>query len=452
MRSAINLNKKNISVVGLGKLGLPFALCLAKKGFKVIGIDTNQYVIDSLKNGIAPIIEPGLNDLLKKFYHNFHPSVFHKEAIEKTDITFIIVATPSDKTGNFSNKYVESALKSLCRALKESPKKYHLFVIGSTVMPQSLEKRIIPLIEKYSGRKLNKGFGVCYVPDFVALGRVVNDFLNPDFVLIGESDSFAGACVESIYKKLCLNKPPILRTSIINAEIAKMALNVYLTTKISFANTLGNICEKIPGANALVVAQILGMDKRISPFYLKPGLSFGGTCFPRDTKAFMALSKKIKYNPILVKATDKVNEFQHKHLLNIVLKALNKTKSNKVSILGLSFKPDTPVIEESPAIHLIRALLRKKIKIYVYDPLAMKNTEQLFGSAIEYCKDGTTCIKNSSVIVITTPHKEFKNINFKTLKDEMRKKKILIDCWNMINTQHIPDTWILIGFGRYLNL
>jgi len=442
------LNKNNISVVGLGKLGLPFALCLAKKNFNVIGIDINQKVINLLKESKSPIIEPGIDNLLKKVNKKFFPTTNDKKAIEESDITFIIVATPSDKKGNFSNKYVEEALKSLSSALKESKKNYHLFVIGSTVMPQSIEKRIIPLIEKYSQRELNKGFGVCYAPDFVALGRVIYDFLNPDLVLIGESNKFAGDQIEEVYKKLCNNKPPIHRTSIVNAEIAKMTLNAYITTKISFANTIGNLCERIPGADAYIVTKIISSDKRVSPLYIKPGLSFGGTCFPRDTKAFIVLSRKFKYNPELIKAIDNVNKFQDKHLLEVVLKTLKKAKENKVSILGLAFKPDTPVIEASPSMKLINSLLKHNVKIIAFDPLAIENTKAVFQNKIRYADSVKSCISGSKVLVIVTPYKEFGKI----LEKNNNKLKIVIDCWGIIKPGSLPRNILHIILGRYSDL
>ena len=268
---------KKISVVGLGKLGLCFAAAAASRGIKTLGVDINDAVVESINNGISPIIEPGLQEFISKHHRNLVASKDHEKAIRETDITFIVVATPSNPNGNFSNKFVESALKSLSTALLKSGKDNHLFVISSTVMPTSSEKRLIPLIEKYSKRKINKGFGVCYVPDFVALGTVIRDFLNPDMVVIGQSSKLYGDIIEKFYKMYCHNKPEIVRMSIISAEIAKVSLNAYITAKISFANMLGNLCEKIPGANADDVSRALGCDKRISPLYMKAGLAYGGT-------------------------------------------------------------------------------------------------------------------------------------------------------------------------------
>ncbi len=271
------VNNKKISVVGLGKLGLPLAACFASRGFKTIGIDIQKNVVESINRGLSPIVEPGLAQLIAKYRHNLRATLDYQAAIAETDITFILVATPSDNQGNFSNSYVEAALKSLAKSLKESRKKYHLFVISSTVMPGSCEKRLIPIIEKNSGRKVNVGFGVCYIPEFVALGNTIDNFLNPDLLIIGESDKFAGGQTVAVYQRFCKNKPQVARMSIINGEIAKVSLNNYITLKISFANALGNLCERIPGADSDVISRAIGGDNRIAPYYLKAGGGFGGT-------------------------------------------------------------------------------------------------------------------------------------------------------------------------------
>ncbi len=439
------INTKNISLVGLGKLGLPLAACFSNKGFNVVGIDTNKKLVNLVNKGYSPIQETGLQNLLSKTRGSLTAYLDHSRAIEETDITIVLVATPSNAAGRFSNKYLNSALKSLSEALKNSSKSYHLFIISSTVMPGSIEKKLVPIIEKFSGRRLDRGFGAAYVPDFVKLGSVIDDFYNPDFLLIGESNKFAGDITERIYKKMIKNKPPVHRTSLINTELAKVSLNCYLTTKISFANTLANVCEKIPGASVDTITNILGSDKRISPHYLKGALAFGGTCFPRDTRAFIALSKRIKYKPYLISAIDKVNEFQNKHLANIVLRTLKRKGIKGASILGLSFKPGTPVIQGSPAIPLINSLLKNNIRVYVYDPLAIKNTKEVFGNVINYSKSLDSCLSHSNLWVITSPDPIFKKIeHYKT-----NKKIVIIDCWRIIKSENLNKNFEIYRIGIY---
>jgi len=434
-----------ISVVGLGKLGVCFAAASASRGFETIGVDVGEHIIDSINNGRAHIFEPGLQELISKVGDMLTATREHSRAIKETDITFILVATPSDTEGNFSNAYVESALKSLAVALKASRKEYHLFVISSTVMPTSMEERLIPIIEEYSGRKLNVGFGVCYVPDFVALGNVIKDFLNPDLVVIGESSETAGDIVTDFQTKLCENSPHIARMSIISAEIAKVSLNAYITTKISFANMLGNICEKIPAADVDSITRAIGADKRISNYYFGAGLSYGGTCFPRDTKAFIRFARKFGYDAQLVKTVEDVNAIQDQHLFDTVLGYVMSAGDKKVSVLGLAFKPKTTVITESPAIKLVEKLIENDIDVVVYDSFAMSNAQERFGDGIRYASSVADCISQSSVCVITTPAGEFKSIDGSCITNN---PTTIIDCWRILDPSVLGDSINYVALGK----
>ena len=327
---------EKVSVVGLGKLGLGLALCFAEAGVETLGVDVDEKVVESLNRGETPIRETRYDELVRAVGKKFTATRSHAEAIEKTDVTFILVATPSIGDGRFSNRYVKSALKSLAEAFGKSKKSAHLFVISSTVVPGSTEKTFIPIIEQFSGKKYRRDFDVCFDPDFVALGTVVRDFQNPDLVIIGESSPEAGERVAELHRLMCKNDPPIHRMSLISAEVAKVSLNAYITMKISFANTVANLCERIPGADVDAITASIGEDRRISPHYLRGGLAFGGTCFPRDTKAFMTISRQFGLEPILISAVEEVNNQQNKHLANLVTKNLPDEK--KVAILGLAFK------------------------------------------------------------------------------------------------------------------
>lgn len=442
-------NLHSVSVVGLGKLGFGLALAFASRGFRVLGVDVNKKVTDSIRHGISPLVEPETQALLNKVRARFQVTENHADAINLTNVTIVLVATPSDRKGNFSNMYVETALKSLAAVLKKSEKKYHLFIVSSTVMPSSVEARLIPIIENFSGRELNKGFGVSYIPDFVALGSVVSDFLNPDFVLIGESDRRAGNIASAMYKKMVKNGAPIHRMSIINAEIAKVALNCYVTMKISFANLLGNICEEVVGGEADKITGAIGADRRIGARYFRSGLSFGGTCFPRDTKAFIAFARHLGVDTGIVSAVDKFNDLQHKRLLNTVDQALQDRRTKKLSVLGLAFKPNTPVVEASPGIELIRRMLsrRKDAIITAYDPLANDAAQGLFSDRIRYTATLNECLRASPVWVITTPDKAFKKIGHKSILTTTT----IIDCWRILqpSVKKQPGiTYIGMGVGK----
>lgn len=435
----------DISVVGLGKLGQCLAACFAARGFDTIGVDIDEQVVDSINQGVATVVEPGLQELIAGAGRRLRATRNHEEAIGKTDVTFLLLPTPSDPDGNFSNRYLESALKSLAGCLRRSSKEYHIFVVKSTVMPGSTEERLIPIIEEFSGRKLNVGFGVCYSPELVALGRAIKDFLSPDFVVIGQSDDWAGDRAASIYRGLCENDSPIFRMSIINAEIAKLSLNCYLTLKISFANTLAHLCESIPGADVDVITQALGADRRIGPAYLRGGLSFGGACFPRDTKAFIAVARKLGCNSDLIKAVEKVNQLRDRHLLEVVLNQVSSAGHGRVSVLGLAFKPNTPVITDSPAIKLIEKLLERGIKVSVYDPLAMKNARAVFAGRVHYSASVKECISQAPVCVIATTWDGFRSIDSSHID---HNRTTIIDCWRILNPSKLGRQVKYVALGR----
>jgi UDPglucose 6-dehydrogenase len=441
--------KERLSVVGLGKLGLCLAAIFAEKGFETIGVDIEEKIVQMVNQGKAPWFEPGLEELLIKHGgKRLRATLYHKEAIEQTDITFVLVATPSNPDGTFSNRFVESALRTLGDALRESRKKHHLFVISSTVMPGSTEGDFIPLLEKHSGRKLNDGFSICYDPDFVALGNVIKGFLRPDLVIIGESSSEAGARVEAIHRQICENNPAISRMSIINAELAKVCLNVYITLKISFANSISNLCEQIPGADVDIITRAIGTDRRISPYYFQGGLAFGGTCFPRDIKAYLSLAEKYGVQAELVHAVERVNQYQNQHLINIVLREVEQLNNKTVGVLGLAFTTNTPVITESPAIKLINELIKHDICVVAYDPLAIDNVRAIFGSAVEYVHSVDSCLSKADIVVVTLRNPEFKlaieNYN-------PNHKLTIVDCWRLIQPEKLNSQvkYIALGTGKY---
>ncbi|MGQ9570063.1 MAG: UDP-glucose dehydrogenase family protein [Thermodesulfovibrionales bacterium] len=437
--------RPRLSVIGLGKLGACTAACLASKGFEVIGVDINKDFVDAINNGKAPIYEPKLQELIDLSRARLRATQDYEEVIKESDITFLIVPTPSREDGHFSDKYLKDALSHLSTAFKKLKKMYHIFVITSTVSPGTTEGNLIPLIESISSKKLNKDFGVAYNPEFIALGNVITDFLNPDIVLIGESDKTVGDKLEEIYMTVCENKPYIARMSIISAEITKISLNSYITMKISFANTLANICERIPDANIDDITKALGADKRISPYYLKGGLSYGGPCFPRDNRAFSAFAMKYGVDAKLAKTTDEVNLFQIHHLADLVLKQFSETNHRVVAVLGLSYKPNTPVIEESPSIRLIEELLKRDLEVIVYDSFAMDNARALFGDNILYASSIKDCLSHSSICVISTQAEEFKSIDRSYIT---HNPTTVIDCWRMLNPEKLGSKVKYIPLGK----
>ena len=432
-----------VSVVGLGKLGLCLAACFAYRGIRTIGVDVQERVGQAVNAGVTPLVEPRMEELIGSLGGSMlRATLDHAQAIEESDITFVLTATPSNPDGTFSNCHVESALTSLARAFGKSAKKFHTFVISSTVVPESTTGSFIPLIERESGRQLHRDFDVCYDPDFVALGNVVHDFLNPDLVLIGESRPGAGEKVEAIHRRMCENSPHLARMSLVSAEIAKVSLNAYITVKISFANTIANICEAIPGADVDAITGAIGKDRRISPYYFKGSLGFGGTCFPRDTRAFASISNKYGIEPALITAAESMNRFQDRHLSELVMR--EAAPGSRIAVLGVAFKPDTPVIAESPAVKLVHELLLKGYRVVVYDPLATDAAREEFGASIEYAESCQQCLAACDVVVLTHPSKE---MGEQVAGFEPARTVSLIDCWRGLRDRRLPRNYRYVPLG-----
>jgi UDPglucose 6-dehydrogenase len=437
---------QRVSVVGLGKLGLCLAGCLAERGFETLGVDIEERVVKLVNQGRAPWFEPSLDDLLaRNAGGRLRATSEHAEAIENSDVTIVLVATPSNPDGSFSNRLIEAALIPLAEAFGRSEKPYHSFVISSTVMPGSTEEFFIPMIEKYSGRKLHRHFSVCYDPDFVALGNAIKGFLEPDLVVIGQTDPDAGVRMEALHHRMCKNEPAISRMSIVSAELAKVCLNAYITVKISFANSIANICERIPGADVDGITKAIGTDRRISPYYFQGGLSFGGTCFPRDTHAYATLAQKHDVQSELVDAAKRVNRLQDEHFAEIVLRELSLVENKAVGVLGLAFTTRTPVITESPAIKLIQELLRHDVRVVVSDPLAIDNTRSQFGSAIEYLESPERCLEQCGVAVVTLREKALAQA---VESFHPKAPLTVIDAWRMIGPAKLASGIRYVGLGR----
>jgi len=419
-----NKMKERISVVGLGKLGLCLAAVLAHRGFDVVGIDIDSEKVKAIKLGRSPIYEPGLEQLIQKNRDRLRATT-HYLHISKTSVTFVVLPTPSEPSGAFSLRYVEPAVKEIGRQIAKK-KSYHLVVITSTVGLGAMDNVIKPTLESAANKKCGEKLGLCYNPEFIALGNVIKGLLQPDFVLIGESDEKAGRTLASILKKVCINNPPIERMEFANAELAKIAVNAFVTMKISFANTLAEICEKIKDGNIDKVTKAIGRDRRIGEAYLKGGLGYGGPCFPRDNIAFEFYARQLGAQAELARATHLVNIYQPKRIMSLLIEAGLKPAS-KVGILGLSYKPNTKVVEESQALYLIHSLLEFGCSVNVFDPVSMDEVRNSLGEKVRYCTSASECVKESDFIILTTPWLEFRNIPI-----EHFQGKCILDCWRFL--------------------
>ena len=424
--------KERLSVIGLGKLGCSMLACFAHKGWHVIGVDVLEENVNIINKGRSPIYEPMVNDLIELNKVRVEGTTDIKYAVLNSEISFIIVPTPSKEDGSFSTEYVEKVAVDIARALREKDT-YHVIVITSTVLPGDTA-RITEKIAKESGRASNE-FGVCYNPDFIALGKIVSDFMNPDMILIGESSKEAGSIVEEIHRKLVNKRPSIYRMTPHNAELAKIALNAYCTLKITFANTIAEICENMPTGNSATVLNAIGSDSRVGRKYFKGGLAYSGPCFPRDNRALSHTARGYGVDKIFCDITDEINEY-HKmeRISKFLMEYLDEKGTDELAVLGLSYKEDTPIIEESVSIAAIRALSEKGVKLSLYDPAAMENAEEELVNMgnITFANSEYDCVKGKSVCFIATPWKQFYKLDAKKLLEYMGENAVIIDAWGVI--------------------
>jgi UDPglucose 6-dehydrogenase len=352
------------SVCGLGKLGACIAATLAQRGFTVTGIDIDPEKVQKINEGKPPVEEPMLAETISAAGTRLRASQDYREAVA-TDVTFFIPPSPSLPDGSFSNEFLLRAMQPVAAALRENGKKGHLFVCSSTTTPGAVDTVLIPMLERETGGVCGRDFGVCYNPEFIALGNVVKGLLVPDMVLIGESDPESGAALEALYKTYNTNKPRISRMSIVSAELTKISVNSYVTMKISFTNQLRMIAEQFPKANIHHVLEAIGSDSRIGQKYLRAGLSYGGPCFPRDNRLLAYTAKQVGVEAPLAVASDRVNQETNASLFKTVKNLI--TKKDTVAVLGLSYKPDTYITEESAGLYLAQQLKRHGYKVVVHD-------------------------------------------------------------------------------------
>ncbi|WP_268890601.1 nucleotide sugar dehydrogenase [Curvivirga aplysinae] len=439
-----NSKQPKISVIGLGKLGSPMAAVFASGGYQVIGLDKEPYLVEQLNKKMAPVTEPDLQKYIDKFGDQIRATTSYEDAITNSDISFVILPTPSQPDGQFSNEHLLSALSEIGKVLKNKPT-YHLVVITSTVMPGSMDGEISAVIQDVSGKVLGKDFGLCYHPEFIALGNIIQNMLYPDLILIGESDAVAGQMIENIYLSICQKSAMIKRMSFINAELTKIAINTYVTTKISYANMLAEMCEKLPGADVDVVTNAIGADSRIGIKYLKGAIGYAGPCFPRDNQALIALGRKLHVSCDIAEATDRLNIHQIKRLKGIV-DGLSK-KDDHIAILGLAYKQDTAVIENSQSILLMQELLPEYINITGFDPMANSEAKSILPENICISETLESTIIDADIIIIMTPWAEFRNLQ-EYLESDQDKARIIIDPWRIVPLDKQLDNVSIFYLGQ----
>jgi UDPglucose 6-dehydrogenase len=426
----------SVSVIGLGKLGAPMAGCFATRGFQVIAADLDPQKVEAINRGVPTVHEPGLAELLLESKGRLSATPETEAAVRDSEATFIVVGTPSEPDGGFSLRYAIPTCEAIGRALRNK-NSYHLVVLTSTVMPGSTGGEIKSTLERASGKRCGEDFGLCYSPEFIALGTVIRDFFNPDFLLIGESDPRAGDMLSDIYAQTCKNSATIARMNFINAEITKLAVNTYITTKISYANMLARLCEKLPEADVSVVTYALGLDSRIGSKYLKGAVSYGGPCFPRDNRAFAALAARRGAFSDLAVATERFNRSQIAALARLVKS--HQSGSDPIGILGLTYKPDTDVVEESFGLLLAQELVSANLPVIVFDPSADLARAFAATKSVRIASSAEDCIAQSAVVVLATPWQQFRDLSISAWMQPFRSgpsfhgtQRVVIDCWRAL--------------------
>lgn len=434
-----------IAIVGTGYVGLVTGTCFAEMGTETYCIDVDETKINNLKEGIIPIYEPGLEEMVKRNYKagRLHFSTNLKEILPDVDVVFSAVGTPPNEDGSADLKYVRSVAKTIGENIND----YTLVVTKSTVPvgTSDLVKEIIATELKKRGRE-DIPFEVASNPEFLKEGDAINDFMSPDRVVVGVESEKGKKLMERLYKPFMMNKYRIIFTDIRSAEMIKYASNAMLATRISFMNDIANLCE-ILGADVNMVRRGVGSDTRIGNKFLFPGTGYGGSCFPKDVQALIKTGQDNNYNLRILKAVEAVNEDQKKILFEKLKKHYNgDIKGKTVAMWGLSFKPETDDMREAPSLVLIDKLTAAGVRIKAYDPIAMDEAKRIVGNKIEYASDAYDSLIDADALLMVTEWKEFRLPNWNVV-NKLLKEPLIIDGRNIYDRQELEEK----GF-TYLNI
>ena len=427
----------HIAVIGTGYVGLVTGACFADFGMRVTCVDKDGAKIDSINSGKMPIYEPGLDALVAKNVREgrLEFSTDVRGTIDRSLVVFLAVGTPPSGDGSADMSQIDEVAYEIARSLNG----YKVIVTKSTV-PVGAASRIKKIIEE--NKATPSRFSVAANPEFLREGAAINDFMRPDRVVIGCRDEEAVAILKDIYSPLYLLETPFVITTPESAEMIKYASNAFLATKVSFINEISRLCELL-GADVHDVAKGMGMDVRIGSKFLHPGPGFGGSCFPKDAQALVALGRTVDYDVKIVEAALRVNEAQKNSILDRIRRLAPKLEGSTIAILGLAFKPETDDIREAPSIRIIGDLLKAGAKVRAYDPAAMESARRLL-TDVEYCEDEYEAARGSDALVVVTEWNQFRRLDMDRLKEVMRAPNI-IDLRNLYE----PETMRSSGF-QYL--
>jgi len=413
--------KPKVGIIGTGYAGLVTGACLAELGFEVLCGDIDQKKVDLINQGIPPIFENGLDELIKDSREKnlLRATTNTSEVVRFSDIIFICTGTPSGEDGSINLDQVEAAAKAIAQALKESDQ-FKTIVVKSTVIPGTTESFVKPILELLSGKQVGKDFGLAMNPEFLKEGLAIQDFRVPDRVVIGAEDNNSFESVKRLYESF---ECPIMHVDTSTAEMIKYASNAFLAIKVSFINEIANMSE-VMGADVTEVARGLGFDKRISPRFLRPGLGFGGSCFPKDVRALASAAKSHGISAHTLDAALKVNEAQPLRAVKLLEQEIN-LDNKRIALLGLAFKPDTDDVRESRAIPLAEELIRKGAIVIAYDPLALENAKAFLPEEAIFVDSVKSVLTSADAAILVTEWDELRNLGPKEFST--MNGKLIID-------------------------
>lgn len=425
-----------IAVVGTGYVGLVTGTCFAEMGVDVTCVDIDATKIEKLQNGVVPIYEPGLDEMIRKNVEagRLHFTTSLAECLDDVEVVFSAVGTPPDEDGSADLQYVIAVAREIGQKMTK-----HILVVTKSTVPVGTAKKVKAAIAEELGKRgVEIDFDVASNPEFLKEGTAIKDFMSPDRVVVGVETDRARELMDRLYKPFLINNYRIIFTDIPSSEMIKYAANAMLATRISFMNDIANLCE-IVGADVNMVRRGIGSDTRIGTKFLYPGCGYGGSCFPKDVKALINTAAQNGYQMQVLHAVENVNQKQKRIVFDKLTKYFNNNLVGKtIAIWGLAFKPETDDMREAPALVVIEMLLAAGCKVKVYDPIAMHEGKRILGDKVQFCKDLYDCAIDSDAVLLLTEWKEFRMPSWNVLKRTMHNA-LVIDGRNIYDKNELAE-------------
>ena len=436
------MNDLKVTIIGLGFVGLSLSVVYGSKKISVNAVDIDKEKIKDLQKGKSPFFEPDLDTMLQRCIKSktikFHNSV--KQIEELGDVIFLTVPTPN-RNGKIDLSFLKSSLDVLLPHIQNSKTK-PVVIVKSTIAPGTTKNILLPIFAKFF-KELGSDFHLAINPEFLREGYAINDQKNPHVIVLGTEDNKTKTKLNSFFKKIYPKHIPIVNTNFTTSELIKYSNNAFLATKISFINSISNLCQQIPGANVDKIAKVIGMDSRIGPLFLKAGPGFGGSCLPKDLESLISVCKKYNIDSNLFDSVKYVNDQQITKILKILKNKIPKLSNKTISIFGLSFKENSDDIRASKSIELIENLLNSNCKIHVYDKLAIPNTKKVFKNNISYFNSKQKCVEKSDCLILMHSGKEFETLSKSFFKK--MKTPLVLDTRRVLKIAHTEIEHIQIG-------